>query len=154
VVFSYFIYICMKAVVLSRLFVHPDQLLDGLWKNGYQHYFINSNTNMTATQTCDVRMTINVGGLEIFCGKRSLKNMKFLWKERVIEGKLKWTWRCGRKCKQLLDDHKKKKRYRNLKEQVLDCAVWTTCYKIEYIVNKTMFYRMWNKNLIVYRICN
>jgi hypothetical protein len=50
---------------------------------------------------------------------------------RVIEGKLEgtieMTGRRGRRCKQLLDDLKEKRRYWKLKEGALDCILWRTC---------------------------
>jgi hypothetical protein len=48
--------------------------------------------------------------------------------KHVIEGKLKgrteMTGRRGRRCKQLLDDLKEKRRYWKLKEEALDRTLW------------------------------
>jgi hypothetical protein len=48
----------------------------------------------------------------------------------VIEGKLEerveMTGRRGRKCKQLLDDFKKKRRYWKVKKEALDRTLWRT----------------------------
>jgi hypothetical protein len=40
--------------------------------------------------------------------------------EGKIEGRIEWTGRRGRRCKQLLDDLKDKRRYWKLKEEALD----------------------------------
>jgi hypothetical protein len=46
--------------------------------------------------------------------------------EGKLEGRMKMTGRRGRRRNQLLDDLKEKRRYRKLKEEALDCAVWRT----------------------------
>jgi hypothetical protein len=50
--------------------------------------------------------------------------------KRVIEGKLEgrieMTRRRGRRCKQLLNDLKEKRRYWKLKEEELDSTLWRT----------------------------
>jgi hypothetical protein len=52
--------------------------------------------------------------------------------KHMIEGKLEGmtevTERRGRRCKQLLDDLKEKRRYWKLKEEALDCTLWRTCF--------------------------
>jgi len=40
--------------------------------------------------------------------------------KHIIEGKIEGTGRRGRRCKQLLDDLKEKKRYCSLKEEAQD----------------------------------
>jgi hypothetical protein len=44
----------------------------------------------------------------------------------VIEGTLEMMGRRGRRCKQLLDDLKEKRRYWKLKEEALDHTLWRT----------------------------
>ena len=48
--------------------------------------------------------------------------------KQVIEGKIKWeievTRRRGRRRKKLLDDHKDRRGYCHLKEEVLDRTMW------------------------------
>jgi hypothetical protein len=48
----------------------------------------------------------------------------------VIEGKVEeWVemmGRQGRRCKQLLDDLKEKRRYWKLKEEAVNCTLWRT----------------------------
>jgi hypothetical protein len=43
--------------------------------------------------------------------------------EGKLEGRIEMTRRRGRRCKQLLDDLKEKRRYWKLKEEALDCTV-------------------------------
>ena len=42
--------------------------------------------------------------------------------KHIIVGTIEGERRCGRTCKQLLDDLKVKRRYRNFKEEALDCT--------------------------------
>jgi hypothetical protein len=44
--------------------------------------------------------------------------------EGTFEGMIEMMGRGGR-CKQLLDDLKEKRRYWKLKEEALDCTMWT-----------------------------
>jgi hypothetical protein len=50
----------------------------------------------------------------------------------VVEGKIEGNGRQGSRRKQLLDEHKGKRRYLHLKEEALDCTLWRTrfgrCY--------------------------
>jgi hypothetical protein len=46
--------------------------------------------------------------------------------EGKLEGRIEMTGRRGRRCKQLLDDLKEKRRYWKLKEEVLDRTLWRT----------------------------
>jgi hypothetical protein len=46
--------------------------------------------------------------------------------EGQLEGRIEMTRRRGRRCKQLLDDVKEKRRYWTLKEEALDRTVWGT----------------------------
>jgi hypothetical protein len=46
--------------------------------------------------------------------------------EGKLEGRIEMTGRRGRRRKQLLDDHKEKKRYWKLKEEALDRTLWRT----------------------------
>jgi hypothetical protein len=46
--------------------------------------------------------------------------------EGKLEGRIKVTGRRGRRCKQLLDDLKEKRRYWKLKEEALDRTLWRT----------------------------
>jgi hypothetical protein len=46
--------------------------------------------------------------------------------EGKLEGRIEMTGRSGRRCKQLLDDLKEKKRYWKLKEEALDRTLWRT----------------------------
>jgi hypothetical protein len=46
--------------------------------------------------------------------------------EGKLEGRVEMTGRRGRRCKQLLDDVKEKRRYWKLKEEALDRTVWRT----------------------------
>jgi hypothetical protein len=46
--------------------------------------------------------------------------------EGKLEGRIAMTGRRGRRCKQLLDDLKEKRRYWKLKEEALDCTLWRT----------------------------
>jgi hypothetical protein len=48
--------------------------------------------------------------------------------KHVTEGMVEVTGRRERRRKQLLDDLKETKRYRELKEEALDRTVWTTCF--------------------------
>jgi hypothetical protein len=43
-----------------------------------------------------------------------------------LEGRIEIMGRQGRRCKQLVDDLKKKRRYWKLKEEALDCTLWRT----------------------------
>jgi len=52
-----------------------------------------------------------------------------LWcAEGQIEGRTEVTGRRGRRCKQLLDDLKEKRRYWKLKEEALARIPWRTCF--------------------------
>jgi hypothetical protein len=44
--------------------------------------------------------------------------------EGTLEGRIEMTGRRGRRCKQLLDDLKEKRRYWKLKEEALDRTLW------------------------------
>jgi hypothetical protein len=46
--------------------------------------------------------------------------------EGKLEGRIEMLGRQGRRCKQLLDDLKEKRRYWKLKEEVLDRTLWRT----------------------------
>jgi hypothetical protein len=46
--------------------------------------------------------------------------------EGKLEGRIETTGRRGRRCKQLLDDLKEKRRYLKLKEEALDRTPWRT----------------------------
>jgi hypothetical protein len=46
--------------------------------------------------------------------------------EGKSEGRIEMTGRRGRRCKQLLDDLKEKRRYWKLKEEALDHTLWRT----------------------------
>jgi hypothetical protein len=46
--------------------------------------------------------------------------------EEKLEGRVEMMGRLGRRCKQLLDDLKEKRRYWKLKEEELDHTVWRT----------------------------
>jgi hypothetical protein len=46
--------------------------------------------------------------------------------EGKLEGRIEMTGRRGRRCKQLLDDLKEKRRYCKLKEEALDRTLWRT----------------------------
>jgi len=46
-----------------------------------------------------------------------------------IEERIEVTGRRGRKCMQLLENLKKKRRYWKLKEESLDRTVWRTCFE-------------------------
>jgi hypothetical protein len=46
--------------------------------------------------------------------------------EGKLEGRIEMTGRRGRRCKELLDDLKEKRRYCKLKEQALDRTMWRT----------------------------
>jgi hypothetical protein len=46
--------------------------------------------------------------------------------EENIEGRIEVTGRSARKCKQLLDDLREKKRYCKFKEEAVDSALWRT----------------------------
>jgi hypothetical protein len=46
--------------------------------------------------------------------------------EGKVEGRIEMTGRRGRRCKQLLDDLKEKRRYWILKEEALDRTLWRT----------------------------
>jgi hypothetical protein len=46
--------------------------------------------------------------------------------EGTLEGRIEMTGRRGRRCKQLLDDLKEKRRYCKLKEEALDHTQWRT----------------------------
>jgi len=48
--------------------------------------------------------------------------------ETLSEGKIEGVTRQGRRCKQLLDDLKENRRYREVKEEALDPTVWRTCF--------------------------
>jgi hypothetical protein len=48
------------------------------------------------------------------------------WRRSVGEGRIEMTGRRGRRCMQLLDDLKEKRRYRKLKEEALDRTLWRT----------------------------
>jgi hypothetical protein len=48
--------------------------------------------------------------------------------EGKLEGRIEMKERRGRRRKLLLDDLKEKRRYRNLKEEVLDRALWRTSF--------------------------
>jgi hypothetical protein len=45
--------------------------------------------------------------------------------KHVFEGKRERNRRRGRRCEQLLDDLKEKRRYWNLNEEALDPTLWT-----------------------------
>jgi hypothetical protein len=47
--------------------------------------------------------------------------------KHVTEGKIEGVIRQGRRCKQLLDDPKEKRRYWKVKEEALNPTVWRTC---------------------------
>jgi hypothetical protein len=47
--------------------------------------------------------------------------------ERKIQGRVKVMGRCGRRCKQILDDLKEKTEYWTLKEEALDHNMRRTC---------------------------
>jgi hypothetical protein len=51
-----------------------------------------------------------------------------------IEGRLEVIGRRGRRRrrKQLLDDLKKRRGYRKLKEKAVDCTLWRTCFRRVY----------------------
>jgi hypothetical protein len=49
-----------------------------------------------------------------------------------LEGRIDMTGRQGRRCKQLLDDLKVKRRYWKLKEKALDRTVWRTRFGRDY----------------------
>ena len=46
--------------------------------------------------------------------------------EGKIEGRIEVTEKRGRRCKQLLDDHKEKRGYCKVKEEALDRILWST----------------------------
>jgi hypothetical protein len=48
--------------------------------------------------------------------------------EGKLEGKIEVMGRRGRRRKQLLDDLKEERGYRNLKEEALDYTLWRTCF--------------------------
>ena len=50
----------------------------------------------------------------------------------VVEGKIEGKERRGSRCKQLLDEHKGKRRYLYLKEEGLDCTLWRTRFGRNY----------------------
>jgi hypothetical protein len=45
--------------------------------------------------------------------------------QRVIEGKIQVTGRQGRRRRKLLDDSKERRGYSHLKEEALDCTMWS-----------------------------
>jgi hypothetical protein len=49
--------------------------------------------------------------------------------EGKIDGRIEMIGRRGRRCKQLLDDIKEKRRYCKLKEEALDRIVWRTRFE-------------------------
>jgi hypothetical protein len=53
--------------------------------------------------------------------------------QQVIEGKIKGgievTGRWGRRWRKLLDDAKERREYSHLKEEALDCTMWTACFE-------------------------
>jgi ribosomal 50S subunit-associated protein YjgA (DUF615 family) len=59
--------------------------------------------------------------------------------KHVIEGKIERMRRRGRRCKQLLDDLEKTRRYWILKEEALDRTLWRTRFRRGYglVVRKT-----------------
>jgi hypothetical protein len=48
--------------------------------------------------------------------------------EGKLEGRVDMTGRRGRRRKQLLDDLKEKRRYWKLKEEALDCTLWSNLF--------------------------
>jgi hypothetical protein len=79
--------------------------------------------------------------------KLFLRRNSFL--KHVIEGKIErrmeMTGRRGRRCMQLLDDLKEKRRYWKLKEEALDSTLWRfwrlwkrlrTCRRADYRMNE------------------
>jgi hypothetical protein len=62
--------------------------------------------------------------------------------EGKLEGRIEMTGRQGRRCKQLLDDLKKKRRYWKLKEEALNRTLWRTCFGRGYGPVRTTDYRM------------
>jgi hypothetical protein len=48
--------------------------------------------------------------------------------EGKIDGMIKVRERQGSRCAQLVDDHKEKRGYCKLKEEVLDLTLWRTCF--------------------------
>jgi hypothetical protein len=57
----------------------------------------------------------------------------------VTEGKIGVRIRRGRRCEKLLDEHKKKIGYCELKEEAQDRAMWRTHFNIDYgsVVRRT-----------------
>jgi len=52
--------------------------------------------------------------------------------EGKIEGRMQVTERQGRRRKQLLNNLKKMRGYRKLKEEALYCSLWKTCFARDY----------------------
>jgi hypothetical protein len=52
--------------------------------------------------------------------------------EGKLEGRIEMTGRRGRRCKQLLDDFKEKRRYWKLKDEALDRTQWRTRFGRDY----------------------
>jgi hypothetical protein len=50
-----------------------------------------------------------------------------------LEGRIEMTGRRGRRCKQLLDDLKEKRRYWKFKEEALDRTLWRSRFGRGYI---------------------
>jgi hypothetical protein len=48
--------------------------------------------------------------------------------EDKLEERIGMTGRRGRRCKQILDDLKEKRRYWKLKEEALDRTLWRICF--------------------------
>jgi hypothetical protein len=88
--------------------------------------------------------------------------------EGKLEGRIEMTGRRGRRCKQLLDDLKEKRRYWKLKEEALamEISLWKrlrTCRKTDYRMmtyvsaNKLsssggFFYRRTTRTFYIYNI--
>jgi hypothetical protein len=51
---------------------------------------------------------------------------------RRIEGRVKVMGGCGRRCKQLLDNHREKRGYWKLKAEALGRTVWRTQFGLGY----------------------
>jgi hypothetical protein len=60
----------------------------------------------------------------ILCRNCLLKHIT----EGKIEGMIEVGGRQGRRCAQLVDDHKEKRGYWKLKEGALDHTLWRTCF--------------------------
>jgi len=60
--------------------------------------------------------------------------------KHVIEGRIEWTGRQGRRRKQLLDDLKETRRYRKFKQGALVCILWRSGFGRGYgsVVSRTV----------------